>query len=63
MKKVPLPDWAATHYSPPPSLWVLRKWAREGQIWPAPERVGRDWYVREDARRQTDARPSVLERL
>lgn len=63
MKRIPLPEWASRHYSPPPSLWVLRKWARQGEIFPPPERVGKGWYVREDARRQTDALPSLLERL
>lgn len=63
MKRIPLPTWAAANYSPPPSLWVLRKWARNGEIWPAPERVGRDWYVREDAKRQTGERASLVSRL
>ena len=62
MKRIPLPDWAAQNYSPAPSAWVLRQWAREGQIYPSPERVGRSWYVREDARRQTGA-PSLVDRL
>ena len=63
MKRIPLCDWAATLYSPPPSLWVLRQWARQGEIYPPPERVGRSYYVREDARRQTEARPSLVSRL
>ena len=62
-KSVPLPDWASLHYSPPPSAWVLRRWAREGEIYPPPERVGHVWYVREDARRLTAPRASVVERL
>jgi Excisionase-like protein len=63
MKRIPLDQWARAQYDPPPSAWVLRKWAREGEIWPSPERVGRSYYVREDARRQTEARPSLVERL
>jgi Excisionase-like protein len=63
MKRIPLPEWAAQHYSPPPSLWVLRQWARQGEIWPAPEKVGRSYYVREDARRQTTERASLVSRL
>lgn len=50
-KKIPLKDWAARHYDPPPTPWVLRRWARDKEIQPPPERVGREWYVREDARR------------
>ena len=63
MKRIPLCDWAALYYSPPPSLWVLRQWARQGQIYPSPERVGRTYYVREDARRQTGERASLVDRL
>lgn len=62
MKRIPLHAWAAQHYDPPPSMWVLRKWVRTGQIYPAPELVGRDYYVREDARRQT-GHVSLVERL
>ena len=62
MKRIPLPDWAAQHYNPAPSAWVLRQWARQGEIYPPPEKVGRSYYVREDARRQCGA-PSLVERL
>lgn len=63
MKRIPLCDWALLHYQPPPSLWVLRQWARQGQIYPSPERVGRTYYVREDARRQTGERASLVDRI
>lgn len=53
--KVLLTAWAAKRYDPPPSLWVLRKWARAGEIYPAPELVGRNYYVDENARRVTEA--------
>jgi hypothetical protein len=62
MKKIPLHEWAAKHYDPPPTPWVLRRWARDGEISPMPERVGREWYVAADARRLTGAR-SLVERL
>lgn len=61
--KIPLTDWASRHYSPPPSEWVLRKWARAGQIQPTPERVGSAYYVEEDAKRVTTTRPTLVERL
>jgi hypothetical protein len=51
MKKIPLSTWAALKYSPTPSAWVLRRWCRDGEISPAPERVGREWYVLETATR------------
>ena len=70
-KKIRLSEWAARHYDPPPSLWVLRRWARDNEITPAPERVGREWYVAETATRGTPAseqphperRLSLVERL
>ena len=49
--KIPLSDWAARHYNPPPSLFTLRQWARSGEIYPPPEKCGKHWYVEEDAMR------------
>lgn len=63
--KITLAQWAAMHYSPAPSTWVLSEWRRAGQIHPLPERVGREWYVDQDAQRVTHEapRPSILKRL
>lgn len=55
--KILLSDWAARRYQPAPSDFVLRKWCRNGEIHPAPEKVGREWYVDENARRITGAQP------
>jgi len=49
-KKITLQAWAAKNFDPPPSLYTLRKWARDCWIWPLPEKVGRDWRVEEDAK-------------
>lgn len=70
-KKIKLTEWATRNYDPVPSDWVLRRWAREGEITPAPERVGREWYVAENATRGTavheqphpERRLSLVERL
>jgi hypothetical protein len=62
-KRIPLTTWAARNYDPPPSDWVLRRWCRDGEIVPAPERVGREWYVREDARRVSVATGALVARL
>lgn len=35
----------------PPSAELLRTWARQGQFDPPAEKVGKEWYVREDAKR------------
>lgn len=61
--KIPLQDWAELNYNPPPSLWVLRKWVRAGQIYPPPEKVGVTYYVESTARRQTTRRPTLVERM
>ena len=63
MKLIPLTAWAASRYSPAPSMWVLRKWARAGEISPSPERVGKSYYVREDAQRIGQRPMTLLDRL
>ncbi len=55
--KILLTDWAARRYDPAPSPFVLRKWCRDGEIHPLPEKVGREWYVDENARRITAGEP------
>jgi predicted site-specific integrase-resolvase len=66
-KKILLSAWATSRYDPAPSAWVLRKWVREGQIYPTPELVGKAYYVEENARRITaDARAltgSLVDRI
>jgi len=65
-KLIPLETWAASRYDPPPSAWVLRKWVRDGEIYPAPEKVGKGWRVLETARRLTGDVPvggGLLEQL
>ena len=64
MKQVTLENWAANHFDPPPSLWTLRKMVREGRIDPPAVKVGKSYYVQEDARPiDPNRRPSLVERL
>lgn len=49
--KILLTEWAKRRYQPAPSAYVLRKLIAEGALHPAPEKVGRDWYIEEHARR------------
>jgi|GEM_PF-420238 len=56
-KQIPLQDWAARHYDPPPAIRTLRAWARDGRIYPEPVLVGREYRVREDAVYQPPRRP------
>lgn len=66
--KITLTEWAARRYDPPPSAWVLRRWARDHELHPKPELVGKTYYIDENARRLTAAadsepRLSLVERL
>lgn len=51
--KITLAAWAAKRYDPAPSLWVLRKWVRNGELYPAPELVGKTYYIDDKAERVT----------
>lgn len=63
-KKIPLSTWAAENYNPPPSAYLLRKWMQSGEIYPAPELVGKTYYVASTATRgQAAARPTLVDRL
>ncbi|MBJ8823560.1 excisionase [Citrobacter europaeus] len=48
-KLLNLLEWANSTYSTPPSLSTLRRWAREGRIFPAPELHGKEYKVQPDA--------------
>lgn len=63
--KVKLTEWASRNYSPAPSIHILRRWTREGQIHPEPEKAGRDYYVEETAIRIVPGKPrvSLVDRL
>lgn len=63
--KVKLEEWAAQHFRPVPSLWTLRRMARDGEITPPPVKVGRDWLVEESARLTVEVpqRPGLVSRL
>jgi len=61
--KVLLREWAAKRYSPVPPDFTLRRWARDGEIVPAPEKVGKFYYVDERAERIGSTAPTLLDRL
>lgn len=63
-KLIPLEAWGAARYDPPPSLWTLRAMARTGKIQPAPELVGKAYYVHPDAKVvDPHRRASLVDRL
>lgn len=48
-KLMNLIEWANKTYSKPPSLSTLRRWAREGRIYPAPELHGKEYKLHPDS--------------
>ncbi|MCW8156713.1 excisionase [Stutzerimonas stutzeri] len=50
MALLTLEEWARQTYETPPTLNTLRRWAREGFIYPAPEKHGRSYFVCPSAR-------------
>lgn len=64
--KILLAEWAKRRYDPPPPMFTLRRWAREGEIFPGPEKVGKSYYVDENAERvgvPTPGYQSLVDRL
>lgn len=50
-KLITLEAWAAATYGKSsPHINTLRRWARDAMIVPAPEKHGRTYYVRPDAK-------------
>jgi predicted site-specific integrase-resolvase len=47
-----LEQWARAVFgaNAPKSIATLRRWARQGNIVPKPDKVGRDWLVKPEAR-------------
>jgi hypothetical protein len=50
-KLVPLRIWAHDLYGEhAPFIGTLRRWARDGKIYPSPKKHGRSYFVEPDAR-------------
>lgn len=47
--KVRLGDWLKSQFDPVPAISTARAWAREGKIYPPPQKVGRSYYVEQNA--------------
>lgn len=77
-KLLNLQEWADLTYSKPPSLSTLRRWVRNGRIYPAPELHGKEYKLQPDSiyvdpskkklrqksvRQKTPAKGSLLERI
>ena len=57
--RILLSAWADLQFDPAPSLWTLRRFVREGSIYPAPIKVGKAYYVEPTARLMTADAPAV----
>ena len=42
----------------PKNMETIRRWARNGQIWPPPIFDGHQYFVREDAEKRVNAQPT-----
>jgi hypothetical protein len=68
VKKITLQAWAAARYDPPPGPRTVQRWARLGELSPAPVKVGRCYYINPNAVRISEVLaggdgPSLVEQL
>lgn len=49
MKLITLAEWAESKFSQPYKKGTLWMWARTGRIYPPPEKIGRNWWVKPNA--------------
>jgi hypothetical protein len=62
--KLRLDSWLAKQFDPPPAIRTARLWIKDGKIYPPPVKVGRAYYVEENAVFQNGiARPSLASRI
>jgi hypothetical protein len=62
--KIRLDAWIARQFDPPPHIATARIWVHQGKIWPAPVKVGRAYYVEENATFQdSNLRPTLAQRI
>ncbi|QGZ66330.1 excisionase [Paraburkholderia acidisoli] len=62
--KVLLGDWLESQFSPAPAIRTARTWIKQGRIFPPPTKVGRSYYVEQDAVfNDGTARPRLADRI
>jgi hypothetical protein len=47
--KIKLSDWAKRYFANPPNIRTLRRWAKNGNIYPRPIKAGREYVCCPDA--------------
>jgi hypothetical protein len=59
-----LDEWLKSQFDPPPAIRTARLWIKDGKIYPPPVKVGRAYYVEQNAVFQGGiARPSLATRI
>lgn len=62
--KLRLDAWLKKEFDPPPAIRTARIWIREGKIYPAPIKLGRSYYVEQNATFQDGkVRPTLAQRI
>jgi predicted site-specific integrase-resolvase len=62
--KIRLDEWLKRNFDPPPAIRTARLWINAGKIYPPPVKVGRSYYVEQNAVFQDGiARHSLIKRI
>jgi len=62
--KVRLDEWLKREFDPPPAIRTARLWINAGKIYPPPVKVGRSYYVEQNAVFQDGTiRPHLANRI
>ena len=62
--KIRLDVWLERNFDPPPAIRTARLWINAGKIYPAPVKLGRAYYVEQNATFQDGvSRPSLAQRV
>jgi hypothetical protein len=60
--KLTIEEWIALNYSGGPTVSTVRRWCRDGLLYPAPIKEGRSYYLLPNSR-YTPPKPSLIQRL
>lgn len=61
-KRITLAEWGRREFGNGVTIFTLRRWAQDDKIYPKPEKIGRTYFVAENARYVTDYNdPTFLE--
>lgn len=62
--KLKLDEWLKREFEPVPAIRTARIWIRDGKIYPPPVKVGRAYYVEQNATFQDPSiRPRLADRI